>query len=59
MTWVYRFLDWLRDVPVLAQLWLADRILGPEPPTLADLIREQQHESLHRPGASNPLLPEE
>jgi len=26
-----RFLDWLRDLPTLAGLWLLDRVAGPYP----------------------------
>jgi hypothetical protein len=43
-----RFLDWLRDLPMLAGLWLLDRVAGPYPETEADRIREQRKERLRR-----------
>ena len=33
---------------VLVRLWMFDRICGPEPPTAADLEREDDHERLVR-----------
>jgi hypothetical protein len=43
-----RFLDWLRDLPTLAGLWLLDRVAGPYPETEADRIRERRKERLRR-----------
>jgi hypothetical protein len=43
-----RFVDWLRDLPILARLWLLDRIAGPYPLTEADRIRERRKERLCR-----------
>jgi hypothetical protein len=43
-----RFLDWLRDLPMLAGLWLLDRAAGPYPETKADRIRERRKERLRR-----------
>jgi hypothetical protein len=43
-----RFADWLRDVPHVALLRLLDLVLGLEPPTLADRIREERRERLWR-----------
>jgi hypothetical protein len=43
-----RFLDWLRDLPVLAGLWLLDRAAGPYSETEADRIRERRKERLRR-----------
>lgn len=43
-----RSLDWLRDLPMLAGLWLLDRVAGPYPETEADRIREQRKERLRR-----------
>jgi hypothetical protein len=36
-----RFCEWPRDAPILAGLWLLDRISGPYPETEADRIRER------------------
>ncbi len=43
-----RLLDWLRDLPIRAELWVLDRIAGPYPETEADRIREQRKERLRR-----------
>ena len=43
-----RFLDWLRDLSLLARLRLLDRVAGPYPETEADRIREQRKEWLRR-----------
>ena len=43
-----RFLDRLRDLPLLARLWLLDRAAGPYPETEADRIRERRKERLRR-----------
>jgi hypothetical protein len=43
-----RFLDWLRELPILARLWLLDRSTGPYPETEADRIRQQRKERLRR-----------
>jgi hypothetical protein len=43
-----RFLDWLRDLPMLAGLWLLDRVAGPYPETEADRIRQRRKERLRR-----------
>ena len=43
-----RFLDRLRDLLLLARLWLLDRAAGPYPETEADRIREQRKERLRR-----------
>jgi hypothetical protein len=43
-----RFLDRLRDLPVLAGLWLLDRVAGPYPETEADRIRQRRKERLRR-----------
>jgi hypothetical protein len=43
-----RFLDWLRDLPMLAGLWLLDRVAGPYPETQADRIRQRRKERLRR-----------
>jgi len=43
-----RFLDWLRDLPMLAGLWLLDRATGPYPETEADRIRQRRKERLRR-----------
>ena len=43
-----RRLDWLRDFPMLAGLWLLDRISGPYPETEADRIRMRRKERLRR-----------
>jgi hypothetical protein len=45
---VARFLDRLRDLSLLARLWLLDRAAGPYPETEADRIREQRKERLRR-----------
>jgi hypothetical protein len=37
-----RWLDWFRDLPVIAHLWISDRIAGPMPETEADRIRERE-----------------
>jgi len=37
-----RFCEWLRDAPILAGLWLLDRIAGPYPETEADRIGERE-----------------
>jgi len=31
-----------RDLPIVAQLWLLDRLAGPYPETAADRIRERR-----------------
>jgi hypothetical protein len=36
------FLDWLRDLPMLAGLWLLDRAAGPYPQTEADRFRQRR-----------------
>lgn len=46
--WFYCFMHWLTEAPLRMRLWLADWVLGLEPSTPADRIREQQHESLRR-----------
>jgi hypothetical protein len=43
-----RLLDWLRDLPMLAGLWLLDRAAGPYPETEADRIRQRRKERLRR-----------
>jgi hypothetical protein len=43
-----RFLYWLRDLPMLARLWLLDRAAGPAAETEADRIRERRKERLRR-----------
>ena len=43
-----RFCGWLRDAPILARLWLFDRIAGPYPETEADRIREREKDRLQR-----------
>jgi hypothetical protein len=43
-----RFCKWLRDAPILAGLWLLDRIAGPYPETEADRIRERHKARLRR-----------
>jgi hypothetical protein len=43
-----RFCEWLRDAPILAGLWLLDRIAGPYPETEADQIRERRRARLRR-----------
>jgi hypothetical protein len=43
-----RLLHWLRDLPMLAGLWLLDRAAGPYRETEADRIREQRKERLRR-----------
>jgi hypothetical protein len=40
-----RWLDWVRDLPILAGLWGLDRIAGPMPETEADQIREREEEA--------------
>ena len=47
-----RSCQWLRDAPILAGLWLLDRISGPYPETEADRIRER------RSAAATPRSPE-
>jgi hypothetical protein len=41
-----RLLWWITDLPLRAELWLADWIAGPFPETEADRIREQRMERL-------------
>ncbi len=43
-----RFVDWLRDLPMRAGLWLLDRAAGPYPETEADRIRDRRKERLRR-----------
>ena len=43
-----RFLWWISDLPIIARLWLFDRIAGPFPETEADRIRERRKERLRR-----------
>jgi hypothetical protein len=43
-----RFCEWLRHAPILAGLWLLDRIVGPYPETKADRIRERRRARLRR-----------
>jgi hypothetical protein len=43
-----RFLDWLRDLPILTGLWLLDRVAGPYPETEADRIRQRRKDRLRR-----------
>jgi hypothetical protein len=43
-----RFLDWLRDLPILARLWLLDWVAGQYPETEADRIRKRRKERLRR-----------
>jgi hypothetical protein len=43
-----RFLDWLRDLPILTGLWLLDRVSGPYPETEADRIRQRRKDRLRR-----------
>jgi hypothetical protein len=43
-----RFLDWLRDLPMLAGLWLLDRAAGPYPDTEGERIRERRKERPRR-----------
>ena len=40
----WRAFDQVCGFFVLVQLWIFDRIFGPEPPTPADLTREADHE---------------
>jgi hypothetical protein len=47
-TRLIRFLAWLRDLPMLAGLWLLDRAAGPYPETKADRIRQRHKERLRR-----------
>jgi len=47
-TLLTRFLDWLRDLPMLVGLWFLDRAAGPYPETEADRIRERRKARLRR-----------
>jgi hypothetical protein len=56
---ICRIFHWLQDAPLILALRLLDVICDPEPPTLADLIREQEHERLREqfPHAPAPFQP--
>ena len=42
------FREWLRDAPIVAGLWLLDRISGPYPETEADKVWERREARLGR-----------
>jgi hypothetical protein len=47
--WLFReALDRVDYAVTLARCWVVDLIHGPEPPTLADMQREAEHEKLKR-----------
>jgi hypothetical protein len=43
-----KLIDWLSDLPFHISLWLADLVVGPEPQTRADRIRETRRERLRK-----------
>jgi hypothetical protein len=54
-----RFLDWLRDLPMLVGLWFLDRAAAPYPETEADRIRERLKARLRHRASVGLMLADE